>query len=78
MSDSKPHRVPQREEVERLMKRCSVECYGMLVMLLQCVEFYQARATCQCGDQFTEDDAGTCKKCCAGQQDYFAIGDKND
>lgn len=55
----RPHRVPKREEVERLMKRCQIgvggrnalenahsimsDCYGMLGLLMTCVEFYRNR-----------------------------------
>lgn len=63
-----PHRVPTRAEVERLMKRCQIgvgprqmgeahdimaECYGTLGLLMSCVEFFHARATCECGDEFS-------------------------
>ena len=79
---TRPHRIPTRPEVERLMKRCQTgvggrnalddahsimaECYGILGLLMSCVEFYSARATCGCGDQFTEHDPGTCGNCVAG------------
>lgn len=78
----RPHRTPTREEVERLMKRCQIgvggrnaldnahsimaDCYGTLGLLMLCVEFYRARATCGCGDEFTAHDPGTCGACLAG------------
>ena len=77
----RPHRTPTRAEVEALMKRCQIgaggrhaldnahdimaDCYGTLGLLMQCVEFYQARATCGCGDEFTAHDPGTCGNCVA-------------
>ena len=81
MSDSKPYSVPRRDEVQLLMKKCQMgfggrevlnnandvlaECYGLLGLLMHCMEFYQARATCSCGDEFTVDDPGTCGACLA-------------
>ncbi len=80
----RPHRVPTRAEVERLMKRCQIgvggrhalddahsimaACYGTLGLLMMCVEWFQARATCNCGDEFTAHDPGTCGACCASLQ----------
>lgn len=78
----RPHRTPTRDEVEALMKRCQIgvggrhaidnahdimaECYGMLGLLWLCVEFYQTLATCECGDEFSAHDPGTCGACLAG------------
>ena len=80
----RPHRTPTRAEVDALMKRCQIgvggrhaldnahsimaECYGTLGLLMLCVEFYCARATCGCGDEFTAHDPGTCGNCCASMQ----------
>ena len=76
----RPHRTPTRAEVEALMKRCQIgvgprqmgeahdimaQCYGTLGLLMLCVEFYRARATCGCGDEFTAHDPGTCGNCVA-------------
>lgn len=76
----RPHRVPSRAEVEKLMKRCQIgvgprqmgeahdimaECYGTLGLLMSCVEFFHARATCECGDEFSAHDPGTCGNCMA-------------
>lgn len=41
-------------------------CYGMLGLLMQCVEYFEAAATCDCGDEFTPHDPGTCGNCLAG------------
>ena len=75
-------RTPDRKEIERLMKRCQsgvggrnalddahsimAECYGTLGLLMLDVEFYRARATCECADEFTAHDPGTCVNCLAG------------
>jgi hypothetical protein len=42
------------------------DCYGTLGLLMLCVEFYRARATCDCGDEFSAHDPGTCGACVAG------------
>jgi hypothetical protein len=78
----RPQRTPARAEIEALMKRCQIgvggrnaldnahsimaDCYGTLGLLMHCVEFYRARATCDCGDEFTAHDPGTCGACVAG------------